>query len=104
MKKMNFALIAVALFALCSAFVTKGTNTTPFKYHELSRFTDNSINYVEVQDLTGVQQGTTYDCITPSSAECTFEVSTQATTVAGKLAITETVYSGRSNVINGDFQ
>ncbi|HEV8285063.1 MAG TPA: hypothetical protein VGQ09_12185 [Chitinophagaceae bacterium] len=103
MKKMNFALIAIALFALCTAFVTKETKTTPFKYRELSTFSYLGTNYVEVQDLTSMQQSVDYDCI-ESSAECTAEVSTQATTVNNKLAVTQTVWDGRTNKILGDFQ
>ncbi|HEV8285062.1 MAG TPA: hypothetical protein VGQ09_12180 [Chitinophagaceae bacterium] len=104
MKKMNFALIAVALFALCSAFVTKGTKTTQYKYHELSRFTYLGTDYVEVQNLTGLQEGFHYDCLAPDNSECTFEVTMYASDVNNKLAITKSAWDGRSNIGIGDFQ
>ena len=105
MKKAFFAFIAVALIAVTSAFVTK-PKVLDHKFHTVNAtpFTYQSIQYIEVTDLTGLTQSSDYDCF-ESAAECTFESNEAAVVRDSKLSITKASWDNRgATVILGDFQ
>jgi hypothetical protein len=89
MKQLRFAFIAVALFAALSAFVTK-SSTLDHKFGRTgSNFTFQSVEYIPVDDVTGLQEGQedSYDCDFSTTVECTFESDEAATLHNGILSI-----------------
>jgi len=106
MKRIHFGFIAVAVIALLSAFTIKYNATTSYKLNrkDATEFVVGGVSYVEVIDVTGLQEGVNYNCTATSDGkECTFETTEQPVVRNGKKSISKWGWVARILIAIGEF-